>query len=363
MASRTVLGSGISDNPKHSLDAKMIANLIYGVDVIDGLRQLADESVHCVVTSPPYWGLRCYGVDGQIGLEESPGEYLARMVDVFREVRRVLRSDGTCWVNMGDCYANSGGAGWQGKNGARADRRHTQKSLGKRIGEGIKPKDLIGMPWRLAFALQDDGWYLRSDIIWSKPNPMPESVRDRPTKAHEYIFLLTKSRRYFYDIEASKESVTGTAHSRGKGVNPKAAGTGVGFGRVPSGWDTMKGRHDGKVGRYRNPKPKQNTSFSESVKGLVDKRNMRTVWTIATKGYKGAHFATFAPEIPAKCISAGCPEGGTILDPFSGSGTTGEVAIGMGRKYIGIDLNKEYEKLALERIGLFSSGLSGQKAS
>jgi DNA modification methylase len=336
--------------------------LFYGVDVLKGLKKLADNSVHCVVTSPPYWGLRDYNHAGQIGLEKNPGEYVEKMIRVFSEVRRALRPDGTLWLNMGDCYnskTNQKGISF------RRDRKAVLPNKAKRMSRGsgrwgggsshvpnLKTKDLIGMPWRLAFALQEDGWYLRADIIWAKPNPMPESVTDRPTKSHEYIFMMTKSAQYFYDAEAIKEDVTGNAHSRGNGINPKA--------RIPSGWDTGPGQHNDKQGRYENKKVKvkQNESFSGSIKDLVQKRNKRSVWHILTQAYPQAHFATFPEELPEICIKAGCPTDGVVLDPFCGSGTTGEVAVKLGRKFIGIDLNKNYLELARQRtrqrIGIFA---------
>ena len=282
-------------------------------DCIEQMKTLPDESVHCCVTSPPYWGLRDYGRVGQIGLEPTPEAYVAKMVEVFREVRRVLRDDGTCWLNLGDSYAG----GKQG-NDSFGDGTSTLNNGGKntKTGEkmpskqrkpppGLKPKDLVGIPWRVAFALQSDGWYLRQDIIWSKPNPMPESVTDRCTKAHEYIFLLAKSAQYYYDAEAVKENI-GEESRRSKS--------------------------------FRNG------------------RNKRSVWTVATAPYSGAHFATFPPALITPCILAGCPQGGTVLDPFGGSGTVGEVAEAHGRNSILIELNPAYVKMAEKRTaqqGLF----------
>jgi DNA modification methylase len=274
-------------------------------DCIESMRGLPDQSVHTCVTSPPYFGLRDYGHDGQIGLEPTPDEFVTKLVEVFREVRRVLRNDGTLWLNLGDSYARQGGREstqgrhWDGREadpGAMHSTRHASDI-------GLKPKDLIGIPWRVAFALQADGWYLRQDIIWHKPNPMPESVTDRCTKAHEYIFLLSKSQRYYFDLEAMKEKATGSALAN-------------------------------------------------------EKRNRRSVWTVTTKPFKGAHFATFPPDLIEPCIKAGCPEGGTVLDPFGGSGTTGLVAQTWGRKFILCELNSEYAQMAQNRIaaerGLFS---------
>lgn len=370
-------------------------------DVIARLADIPDESVHCVVTSPPYWGLRDYGVEGQLGLEATPEENVERMVAVFREVRRVLRSDGVCWLNYGDCYA-SGHSGEdctplpRGGSGPRKRRR-------RRAG-GLKPKDLVGMPWRIAFALQADGWWLRSDIIWNKPNPMPESVTDRPTKSHEYVFLLTKSARYFYDAEAVREA-----------------------GTIPAGTKAAKGSEE------RSNTPGVNSRPPE-YKVYDGQRNLRSVWTIATHPFPGAHFATFPPKLVEPCVKAGtsekgcCPKCGapwvrvveaeapdgrkaivtggkaydengkplmgdnmidhgvrgswnsgghtlkrtttgwrkscdcgstrgdyapvpcTVLDPFFGSGTTAIVSCGMDRGCIGIELSDDYADMAERRF-------------
>jgi DNA modification methylase len=320
-------------------------------DALAVLSHLADDSMDCCVTSPPYWGLRDYGVEGQIGLEETPAEFVAKLTEVFREVRRVLKASGTCWVNLGDSYAGSWGSQGRQGHGAVAGRSAVaarqiaaEAKKANRTGaipedSGLKPKDLCGIPWRVAFALQADGWYLRQDIIWHKPNPMPESVRGRCTKAHEYVFLLTKSARYFWDAAAMKEPVSGNAHLRGSGVNPKA--------KVPSGWDTSAGSHRHLVGRY--PKAKQNTSFPAAVTDVVSDRNRRSVWTLATMPTPEAHFATFPIELPEMCIRAGCPEGGLVLDPFSGAGTTGLACLKNGRRYVGIELNPEYVAMANQR--------------
>jgi DNA modification methylase len=365
---------------------------------------LADESIHCCVTSPPYWGLRDYGVSGQIGLEKTPEEYIRVMVDVFREVKRILRDDGTLWLNMGDSYCSSANGNKncdsstlttradgtrkrdvqetgriarddsKGRGtSARCDGRgghvyYGPKNQPNRLSlPGFKPKDLIGIPWMLAFALRADGWYLRSDIIWSKPNPMPESVTDRPTKAHEYIFLLSKCERYYYDAEAIKERVTGEAHARGDGVNPKAKA-------IPTGWDisTGNGGH-GKIHKQGRNKQgeghrryagfnerwdqreasrnKQNESFSSAVSGLVEKRNKRTVWEVNPQPFPEAHFATFPEELIKPCILAGCPAGGTVLDPFIGSGTTALVARNLQCNAVGLELNATYIEIAKRRLG------------
>lgn len=300
---------------------------------------LQDESVQCVVTSPPYWGLRDYGVDGQLGLEATPDEYVATMVKVFQDVRRVLRKDGTLWLNIGDSYAGSWKGGGDGIPGA------SWENMGNvPVGKcgGLKPKNMFGIPWRLALALQADGWWLRTDIIWSKPNPMPESTKDRPTRSHEYLFLLTKSARYYYDQESIREPVTGNAHHRGNGVNPKAK-------VVPSGWETGKGSHNKKMGRYK-PRPKQNESFSESVNELVDTRNKRTVWTIPTQSFKGVHHATFPEKLVEPCVLAGSKIGDVVFDPFCGSGTVGVVARRFRRNFIGLELSAEYIEKATKRI-------------
>jgi DNA modification methylase len=306
-------------------------------DCIEGLRTLPDASVHCCVTSPPYWGLRDYGHDGQIGLESTPEAYVARMVEVFREVRRVLREDGTCWVNLGDSYCGGGGYAPDAPcNRRRADGESwgAMNAFSVREGEarkkarpgytppGLKAKDLVGIPWRVAFALQADGWWLRQDIIWHKPNPMPESVRDRCTKAHEYVFLLTKSERYFYDAEAVSEALSGKPHAPGN-----------------------KCSADG--GHLRND---FGTDAMQRVWGASGRRNRRSVWTVTTKPYSGAHFAVMPADLVEPCIKAGCPEGGTVLDPFAGSGTTLAVAAELGRSAIGCELNPEYIRLAERRI-------------
>ena len=351
-------------------------------DVIACLRSLPDACVQCVVTSPPYWGLRDYGVEGQIGLEPTPEAYVEKMVEVFREVRRVLRDDGTLWLNLGDSYASGGMSNPSSKStlGGGKDLGAADYSITRKVPNGLKPKDLVGIPWRVAFALQADGWYLRSDIIWSKPNPMPESVTDRPTKSHEYVFLLSKRPRYFYDVDAIREEQTGNAHSRGKGLTPKSAPEGSNI-RAKESWHLS-------------------TRDIEVPRG----RNRRTVWEIPTQPMPEAHFATFPEALVEPCIKAGtsargaCPECGapwrrvaerrnptrtkvsgigvdcdegtkgragdivvvttgwqpscacgceetvpcTVLDPFAGSGTVSLVAHGLGRSSVGIELNEEY---------------------
>jgi DNA modification methylase len=290
-------------------------------DALTVLSEMEDQSVNCCVTSPPYFGLRDYGEDGQLGLERTPEEYVANLVAVFREVHRVLRDDGTLWLNLGDSYNTAGRVGHgtrqgykQGTNRASATGAdHCRPSV-----DGLKEKDLIGIPWMVAFALRADGWYLRSDTIWSKPNPMPESVTDRPTKAHEYVFLMSKSQQYYYDAEAIKEPCVG------------------------------QNAHDTTGPGYHAPGQSPNTG-SRGGNGTKT-RNRRSVWTVATQPYKGAHFATFPEKLIEPCVLAGCPTNGTVLDPFAGSGTTGAVAKRLGRGFIGIELNPDYIGLCEERI-------------
>ncbi|ANS03261.1 DNA modification methylase [uncultured Mediterranean phage uvDeep-CGR2-KM18-C269] len=359
-------------------------NEILQGDVIDKLKEIADSTVQCVVTSPPYWGLRDYGtatweggdedcdhrtfdndienagekqktnigshrtfkdickrcgakrIDNQLGLEKTPELYVEKMVEVFREVKRVLKDDGTVWLNLGDSYNGSGKAG--NKNNEYFN-KHTE--FGKpaknkdKIGvptniKNLKPKNLVGIPWRVAFALQADGWYLRQDIIWHKPNPMPESVQDRCTKSHEYIFLLTKSAQYFYDNDAIREDQQSSS-----------------LDRLKRGWngDGDRGYPNGPQNHLKNYFNKTNDEINN-----LQGRNKRSVWTINTQPYKDAHFAVFPPKIPELCIKAGSKEGDTVLDPFFGSGTTGWVAQRLGRQWIGIELNEEYIKIANKRF-------------
>lgn len=423
-------------------------------DCRDVLQTLPDESVHAVVTSPPYYSLRDYGTgtwaggdatcthqvseirtgqgmaalgaqyrggghkaaaakpiyahrtcplcgaertDRQIGLEETPEDYIATMVSVFREVKRILRKDGTCWINIGDTYASDGGRG-AGGNYGRENRSWQQEN--PRAGRGrhtltVKPKDLYGIPWMLAFALRADGWYLRQEIIWSKPNPMPESTRDRCTKAHESLFLLSKSERYYFNQAAIAEPASENTHARisqdvaaQRGSDRANAGVrrtkpmkavrnnGVGFGRgydavtkpqyrTPSGWEVASGRdHHALKGRYNGAGPKavkdsvgvgwrsrQNESFQTAISGSVlTMRNKRSVWEIPTAPFKGAHFATFPPALVLPCVLAGCPEGGMILDPFGGSGTVGLVADRHHRDAVLIELKAEYSEMARQRV-------------
>jgi DNA modification methylase len=324
---------------------------IYQGDSRELLRQLPDESVHCCVTSPPYWGLRDYGVGGQIGLESTPYEYISTMRMLFAEVRRVLRSDGTLWLNMGDCYA-------QGSKGNSGELRPTDKQYtnagnhatrrGEKLGPNrnggtngfCKPKDLCGLPWMLAFALREDGWYLRSEIIWDKTNGMPESADDRPTRSHEQIFLLTKRHRYYFNADAIKERCAGTAHARGNGVNPKARTVGK----------NSRQNVDRDPRHIASRGCKQNASFSSSVRELVEFRNKRSVWHVSTQSVTEAHFATFPEDLIKPCILAGCPEGGTVLDPFGGAGTTGLVARKLHCKAILLELNPGYIEISARRL-------------
>ena len=299
-------------------------------DCIEGMRRLEGQSVNCVVTSPPYFGLRDYGHDGQIGLEASPDAFVAKLVEVFREVRRVLRDDGTVWLNLGDSYTGYWGEKYAHKpfgSDRTADESTPPNKITAFKNWGMKNKNLIGIPWRVAFALQADGWYLRQDIIWHKPNPMPESVRDRCTKAHEYIFLLSKSARYYYDAEAVMEPFADERNGNPGGGGQYAVDAFQLLG-------TQRGLSKGKW------------NDDGSKKG----RNRRSVWTVPTRPYKGAHFATFPPDLIRPCILAGCPKDGTVLDPFGGSGTTALVALEEGRKAVLCELNPDYIALAHKRL-------------
>lgn len=311
-------------------------------DALEQLRTLEPDSVHTCVTSPPYYNLRDYGMAGQIGAEATPEEYIENLVKVFREVQRVLRPNGTLWINIGDSYATRSGA--QPPTNTRNVHGHTAK----RPPTGYKCKDLIGIPWMLAFALRADGWYLRQDIIWAKPNCMPESVRDRCTKSHEYIFLLSKSDRYYFDAAAISEPIAGSSTMR---YLQNLEGQ--------SGSDRQPGKTNGKMkavlprfggGKYRDDESKENRTKSGNLYVPALRRNKRDVWTIGTGGFKGAHFAVFPEKLVEPCILAGCPEGGLVLDPFAGSGTTGVVAKHLARNFIGIELNPEYCRMADERI-------------
>lgn len=283
-------------------------------DALERLRELPDEIADVCVTSPPYYGLRDYGVDGQVGLEKTPEEYIDRLVQIFREVRRTLKKDGTLWIVIADSYAGSG------------------RGISKK--NGIKNKDLIGIPWMLAFALRTDGWYLRSDIIWNKPNVMPESVKDRCTKCYEHVFMLAKSKTYHFDSEA----VLVPAHYDGRKETINKGSSKYADKIVPG--KTPQSQH-------MAGKPHQRWRFKDGK----PVKNRRDVWTVSTRPYKGAHFATFPPELIEPCILAGSRPGGTVLDPFIGSGTTAEVAHRLGRECIGIELNPGYEEFIRQRAG------------
>lgn len=369
-------------------------------DVRAVLRRMIDDGVqvHTIVTSPPYWGLRSYLPTDhpdkplEIGSEPTIGKFIAGMVEVFDLCRQVLRDDGTMWVNMGDSYAsNAGGYSDTGSRGSNSNPRISagtmaavQKGKGRRPGEGLKPKDLIGQPWRLAFALQDAGWWLRQEIIWAKPNPMPESVRDRCTKSHETIFLLAKSESYYFDQGAILEPVSPNTHARlSQNVQAqvgserangggKTNGNMKAVGRTPAGWATgTERKHEEVAGRYSEarkvypgngvgfghgfdkkskPRVKNNASFDEAMAVMPTERNRRSVWTVPTESYSGAHFATYPRKLIEPCILAGAPTGGIVLDPFFGSGTTGQVAQQLGRQFIGIDLNRANEPLQADRL-------------
>lgn len=327
----------------------MTATLLTG-DCLEHLTALPEASVRCCVTSPPYWGLRDYGVDGQLGLEKTPAEYVENMVAVFREVRRVLTDDGTLWLNLGDSYT-SGGREWRAPNSNGMRSKASAMSIRADTPDGLKSKDLVGIPWRVAFALQADGWYLRSDIIWAKPNPMPESVTDRPTKSHEYLFLLAKSERYFFDAAAIAEPVTDSTIARVSQPNIEAqAGSPVPF--KTNGNMKAVVKKSGNVARkLGDERGRPGSHLGGSIPREGSTRNARSVWTIATTPYPEAHFATFPEELARRCIVAGSAPGDTVLDPFSGSGTVAAVAVGNGRAAIGIELNPAYQEMARRRIG------------
>lgn len=308
------------------------------------LKTLPDQSVQTCVTSPPYYGLRDYGVDGQLGLEDTPEEYIERTVAVFREVRRVLKDNGTLWLNLGDSYAGSckGQRGVPRSPVQLANRGSYPGTTAKPYykSAGLKPKDLIGIPWRVAFALQADGWYLRQDIIWHKQAVMPESVGDRCTKAHEYIFLLSKSRRYYFDADAIKEPLKS---------DPEALRKRMEHAKRKQMHEQLSDSRVMRIDRYA----------TTATPYMPTARNKRSVWTVNPKPYKGAHFATYPPDLIRPCILAGAPTQHTVLDPFMGSGTTGYVALSLQRNFIGIELNPAYIALAKERIGAL--GLSSRE--
>jgi DNA modification methylase len=308
------------------------ASILVG-NATDTLQTLDVGSVRTCVTSPPYWGLRDYGNDDQLGLEATPSEFVENLCKVFDEVWRVLADDGTLWVNLGDSYA--GASLSRASNNGRAGYGNPREGTFSRLGDGLKPKELVGVPWRFAFAMQDRGWYLRQDIIWAKPNPMPESVTDRCTKSHEYIFLLTKNPRYYFDSEAIREPLAESS-----------------LGRLAQDVDSQTGSARANGGAKTNG----------NMKALGDPeagRNKRSVWNVGVASFKDAHFAVYPPALIEPCIKAGSAEGDTVLDPFSGSGTTGEVALKLGRNYVGCELNPDYARLSEKRItealGMFAN--------
>ena len=344
---------------------------LYLGDCRESMRAMPARSIHTCVTSPPYFGLRDYGHDGQIGLEQTPDEYVAKLVEVFREVRRVLRDDGTLWLNLGDSYAAQRGGTHQpaetlggGKHGKTTDGERVNRDrfdgynpTRNASAIGLKHKDLIGIPWRVAFALQADGWYLRQEIIWAKPNPMPESVKDRCTKSHEQIFLLSKSAKYYFDHEAIKEPVAEATKSR-LAQNVEAQ---RGSERVPGKTNGPMKAVRSKANSFKREGSKREQAIPGQTVGThrpdrkeseydLDTRNKRDVWTVATRPFKGAHFATFPPELIEPCVLAGAPVGGVVLDTFGGAGTTGLVATQKGRDAVLCELNPEYADMAVKRI-------------
>lgn len=306
-------------------------NEILQGDSLAVLKTFQSESVDCVITSPPYFGLRDYGIEGQIGLEKSPELFVEKLTEIFREVRRILKKKGTLWLNLGDSYATDGPSGWQGKNGGRASRAFTAENLPIKKSEGIKVKDLIGIPWMVAFALRADGWYLRQDIIWAKPNVMPESVKDRCTRSHEHVFMFSKSANYFYDTDAIREPLAQSSIEKVKygWKSEKANNAGI-LSRT-----AMKGIDVEQMGdRFTNPKG----------------RNKRDVWFVNTSGSNMAHVAMFPEKLIEPMVLAGCPLGGVCLDPFMGAGTTAVVAQKLGRNYLGIEINPTYIEIAQQRL-------------
>ena len=307
---------------------------IYIGDCLEVLKALPDESVHCCVTSPPYYALRDYGMEEQIGREATPKEYISRLTEVFTEVRRVLRSDGTLWLNIADTYAG------KGNQGDFVDPKNPKGRNGQTVAlnykvEGCKPKDMIGIPWMLAFALRDSGWYLRNDIIWMQENPMPESCKDRCSRCYEHIFLLSKSRKYFFDAKAISEPIAPATAERLK--------------RGMKGGNKYGKPVPGQPQTQTINRPRAHGEITDSM--INPMRNKRDVWVVNTVPFKGGHYAAYPPKLVEPCLLAGCPEGGIVLDPFFGSGTTGMVAKQLNRHYIGIELNPEYAELAKARIG------------
>lgn len=309
-----------------------MVNTIHQYNVLNTPWPLANNSIDCCVTSPPYWGLRDYNNPDQIGLEKTPEEFVAKMVLVFNEVRRVLKPEGTLWLNLGDSYNGYPANITKGKSisAANQDARHFKEKGYGLAAKNLKPKDLVGIPWMVAFALRSAGWYLRQDIIWSKPNPMPESVTDRCTKAHEYIFMFSKNRKYYYDAAAIRDAAAPSSIQRWQQDIENQEGSS----RVP-------GKTNGNMKAVGGPKVDEQMSMGA---------NKRSVWTVSTKPFKGSHFATFPEDLITPCILAGCPKEGVVIDPFMGAGTTALVAMSHGRKYIGFELNPDYIAIANKRL-------------
>ena len=318
-------------------------------DCIAGMKTMPDGCVQTCITSPPYFGLRNYqGGTEEIGQEQTPESYIQKMVEVFREVRRILRDDGTVWLNLGDSYAHN-----VKEHNTKSDKQSSNRGTKEFLtphrnfeGVGIKTKDMIGIPWRVAFALQADGWYLRQDIIWNKPNPMPESVTDRCTKSHEYIFLLSKKSHYYFDHEAIREPAAESSAARMlRGVSDTHKNVNGAPGQTAHSMNKPRPRQFG-------AKVQEGTKRGDVGNTFVDtgKRNKRSVWTVTTKPFRGAHFATFPKDLIEPCVLAGCPVGGTVFDPFTGSGTTAIVSLKHNRNFIGTELNEDYIKIAEDRI-------------
>lgn len=358
------------------MELMKIENKILNKDCLSGLKDIPDNCIDCCVTSPPYWGLRDYGSDLQLGLEATPEQYIQNLTNVFLEVYRVLKKSGTLWINIGDTYAGSGkgsfthpstNQNWmQGTNIGSSKSTSRKRLIHGYSDHDLKPKDLVGIPWMLAFALRKTGWYLRQDIIWHKPNPMPESVKDRCTKSHEYIFLLTKSKKYYYDHETIKTPLADASIARLiQNIEEQ------------NGSDRVPNKTNGKmkaVRPSRNPRPSDDRKGNQGTGGIPislngsniknhnnylnengellhgSKANKKSVWTVTTKPFKEAHFATFPQELIVDCIKAGCPENGIVLDPFMGAGTTALVANKLNRKYLGYEINHDYIEIANQRL-------------
>jgi DNA modification methylase len=353
-AARTVQRLGLACLAEQEGESMNEANIIYNTDCLLGLHYIPDESIDCCVTSPPYWGLRDYGHLLQIGQEQSPHDYVAKMIDVFREVKRVLKNDGTLWLNIGDSYASVNTGGHKSAKASVASNvdgvQEIKQTKAKPSLYGAKEKDLVGIPWMIAFALRADGWYLRQDIIWHKPNPMPESVTDRCTKSHEYIFLLSKSPKYYYDAESISEPVAKSTVDRMSQNIEAQNGSSRAQGKTNGNMKACAPKFGGN--KYIGSGDERHRTKSGNYYQYADRRNKRDVWTVTTKPFKEAHFATFPEDLIEPCILAGCPVGGIVLDPFMGSGTTACVAIKNNRRYVGIELNQDYIEIANRRIAM-----------